>query len=130
MKKIILTTLSAIAVALCFTACKPEYTTYSGPNYILFSDTLYEMAVVDDEAYYEIPVVATRACAYDRNVAVEVIDAGSNALYTRVTELTFKRHVMSSATGSRLRAAFFVHEVSLYEYLCLFGRVRCVGQNS
>lgn len=80
MKKIILTTLSAIAVALCFTACKPEYTTYSGPNYILFSDTLYEMAVVDDETYYEIPVVATRACDYDRNVAVEVIDAGSNAI--------------------------------------------------
>ena len=80
MKKIILTTLSAIAVALCFTACKPEYTTYSGPNYILFSDTLYEMAVVDDESYYEVPVVATRSCEYDRNVAVEVIDAGSNAV--------------------------------------------------
>ena len=80
MKKIILTTLSAVAVALCFTACKPEYTTYSGPNYILFSDTLYDMAVVDDETYYEIPVVATRACNYDRNVAVEIIDAGSNAI--------------------------------------------------
>lgn len=36
------------------------------------------------------------------------IVAGRDALYTRVTELTFKRHVMSPATGSRLRAAFFV----------------------
>ena len=81
MKKRILTTLIAVVVvALCFTSCKPEYTTYSGPNYILFSDTLYDMAVVDDETYYEVPVVATRACDYDRNVAVEVIDAGSNAI--------------------------------------------------
>ena len=81
MKNRILTTLIAVVVvALCFTSCKPEYTTYSGPNYILFSDTLYDMAVVDDETYYEVPVVATRACDYDRNVAVEVIDAGSNAI--------------------------------------------------
>ena len=81
MKKTILTTLLAVvAIAFCLTACKPEYTTYSGPNYILFSDTLYEMAVVDDESYYEVPVVATRSCEYDRNVAVEVIDAGSNAV--------------------------------------------------
>lgn len=39
------------------------------------------------------------------------VGAGRNALYTRVTELAFKRHVMSSATGSRLRAAFFVRGV-------------------
>ena len=81
MKKNILTALMAIiAVVLCFTACKPEYTTYTGPNYILFSDSLYEMAVVDDESYYDVPVVATRACDYDRNVAVEILDAGSNAI--------------------------------------------------
>ena len=81
MKKIILTTLMAVVAAvLCFTGCKPEYTTYTGPNYILFSDTLYEVAAIDDESYYDVPVVATRACDYDRNVAVEVIDAASNAI--------------------------------------------------
>ena len=81
MKKTILTTLVAVvAVVLCFTSCKPEYTTYSGPNYILFSDTLYDMLVVDDETYFDVPVVATRSCNYDRNVAVEIIDAGSNAV--------------------------------------------------
>lgn len=62
------------------TSCDPEYTTYSGPNYIQFSDTLYEMAVVDDEAYFDLPVVATRSCSYDRTVAVEIIDAESNAV--------------------------------------------------
>ena len=81
MKKTILTTFMAfVAIALCFTGCKPEYTTYTGPDYILFSDTLYEIAVVDDESYFEVPVVATRSCDYDRNVAVEIVDAGSNAV--------------------------------------------------
>ena len=81
MKKMILTTLMAVvAIALCFTSCKPEYTTYTGPNYILFSDTLYEVAVVDNESYFDVPVVATCSCDYDRNVAVEVIDAESNAV--------------------------------------------------
>ena len=70
-------------VALVFTgltSCEPEYKTYSGPNYIMFSDTLYEMAVVDDEAYFDLPVVATRSCDYDRVVAVEIVDAKSNAV--------------------------------------------------
>ncbi len=81
MKKNIFTiTMALVAVVLWFTGCKPEYTTYTGPNYILFSDTLYEMAVVDDEAYFNLPVVATRACDYDRYIAVEVIDSGSNAI--------------------------------------------------
>ena len=81
MKKNILTIIVAfVAVVFWFTGCKPEYTTYSGPNFIMFSDTLYEMAVVDNETYFDVPVVATRACDYDRNIAVEVIDAGSNAI--------------------------------------------------
>ena len=81
MKKMIFTIIMAIvAVVLCFTGCKPEYTTYTGPCYIQFSDTLYEVAVVEDETYYDVPVVATTVSDHDRNVAVEVIDAGSNAI--------------------------------------------------
>lgn len=81
MKKNILTIIVAfVAVVFWFTGCKPEYTTYSGPNFIMFSDTLYEMAVVDNDTYFDVPVVATRACDYDRNIAVEVVDAGSNAV--------------------------------------------------
>ena len=58
MKKNILTIIVAfVAVVFSFTGCKPEYTTYSGPNYIMFSDTLYEMAVVDNESYFDVPVV-------------------------------------------------------------------------
>ena len=81
MKKNVLTiTMVLVAAVLWLTGCKPEYTTYTGPDYILFSDTLYEMAIVDDETYFDVPVVATCACDYDRNVAVEVVDSGSNAI--------------------------------------------------
>lgn len=79
-KNILILLMATMAVATWFTSCKPEYTTYDGPDYILFSDTLYEMAVVDDESYFDIAIVATHECGYDRTVAVEIVDAGSNAI--------------------------------------------------
>ena len=62
---------------------KAELPTYSGPEYILLSDTLYVLPIVDDEEYHNIPVVATKSCDYDRTVAVEIVDAGSNAIEGR-----------------------------------------------
>ena len=79
-KNILKIVIAFVSVVFWFTGCEPEYTTYTGPNYIQFSDTLYEMPVVDDEAYFELPIVATRACDYDRNIAVEVVDSASNAI--------------------------------------------------
>ena len=55
----------------------------STPDYIQFSDTLYVLPVVDDDEFHNIPVVATKACDYDRTVAVEIIDAESNAIEGR-----------------------------------------------
>ena len=78
--KLSMTLVAFVAVAFSFTGCEPEYTTYKGPDYIMFSDTLYEIAAVDDEEYFDLPVVATRACDYDRVVAVEIIDSESNAI--------------------------------------------------
>ena len=52
----------------------------STPDYIQFSDTLYVLPVADDVEYHNIPVVATQACDYDRTVAVEIVDAYSNAI--------------------------------------------------
>lgn len=75
--------LFVVAVAGLVGCGDTEYTSYKGPDYILFSDTLYVLPVVDDEEYHEIPVVATNACDYDRTVAVEIIDAGSNAVEGR-----------------------------------------------
>lgn len=49
--------------------------------------------------------------AIDFFVIIEyTISAGRDALYTYDTELAFKRYVISSVIGSRLRAAFFVEE--------------------
>ena len=59
-----------IAGVAGITGCgKADLPTYSGPEYVLFSDTLYVLPVADDVEYHNIPVVATQACDYDRTVA-------------------------------------------------------------
>ena len=72
----------AVAVAGSIVGCGDKFDILAptSPNYIQFSDTLYVLPVVDDEEYHNVPVVATKACDYDRTVAVEIIDAGSNAV--------------------------------------------------
>ena len=72
----------AVAVAGSIVGCGDKFDIMAPttPDYIQFSDTLYVFPVVDDEEYHNVPVVATKACDYDRTVAVEVIDAGSNAV--------------------------------------------------
>lgn len=60
--------------------CSEENATYSGPDYVMFSDTLQTIAVQSDDTYYDIPVTATTACDYDRTYSVEVVDKGSNAI--------------------------------------------------
>ena len=71
----------AVAVAGSIVGCNENWIfAPSTPDYIQFSDTLYVLPVVDDEEYHNVPVVATKACDYDRTVAVEIIDASSNAI--------------------------------------------------
>lgn len=60
--------------------CSEENAAYSGPDYVMFSDTLQTIAVQSDDTYYDIPVTATTACDYDRTYSVEVVDKGSNAI--------------------------------------------------
>lgn len=85
MKQILRNLCIVSALLLSFTACDTdaEYTTYSGPNFIMFSDTLYEFPVVTNGDTYQVEVVATRACDYDRTLAVEIIDSLSNAIEGR-----------------------------------------------
>lgn len=70
----------ALAVAVASSCNEGVSMTPSTPDYIQFSDTLYVLPVADDVEYHNIPVVATQACDYDRTVAVEIIDAHSNAI--------------------------------------------------
>ena len=73
----------SLAIVASITGCNDVELAYSGPEYVLFSDTLYVLPVADDEEYHNIPVVATTVCDYDRTVAVEIVDATSNAIEGR-----------------------------------------------
>lgn len=68
------------ALLLAFIGCDEERTLYTGPNYIMFSDSLFVLPVQNNEEYFELPVSATRMCDYDRTLAVEVVDKNSNAI--------------------------------------------------
>lgn len=75
----------AMPLLLCsavagLSSCDAEYQTYEGPNYIMFSDSMYIFPVQNSKDYFDIPVSATRACGYDRTLAVEIIDKNSNAI--------------------------------------------------
>lgn len=81
MKKcLIVLSLVLVLFQLLMGGCKEERAIYNGPDYILFSDSLYVFPVQNNEEYFEIPISATKACNYDRTLAVEVIDRKSNAI--------------------------------------------------
>lgn len=80
MKKTVKFLCAIIGVMLFTVACDEEYTTYSGPNYIMFSDTSYVFPVQNNEDYFDIPVAATQSYGYDRTLAVEIDESKSNAI--------------------------------------------------
>lgn len=83
MKKLIMGCMTAVAALMGFAECEQEKTVYSGPNYLMFSDTLYQYAVQESNEKFQVPVSATRSADYDRTFAVEVIDKESNAIEGR-----------------------------------------------
>lgn len=109
----------SVAVATGITGCgETEYTTYSGPQYILFSDTLYVLPVVDDEEYHNVPVVATEPCDYDRTVAVEIMDAGSNAIEGR--HYSLESNCITIKAGERVgnvRVRGYHSNIDIYDSL-------------
>lgn len=80
MKRLLRILSAFVAVMVIVTGCSNENVTYSGPDYVMFADTLQTIAVQDEETYYDVPVSATTVCDYDRTYSVEVIDKGSNAI--------------------------------------------------
>ena len=85
MKKILIgtTTMAALAAMTVFSGCEADRTTYSGPDYLMFSDTLYQCPVREADEVFNVPVSATRAADYDRTLGVEIIDKESNAVEGR-----------------------------------------------
>lgn len=91
------------------TACEQERTIYDGPDYIMFSDSLYVLPVQNSEEYFEIPVSATRASSHDRVIAVEIVDKNSNAIEGRHYELESNTLTIKAgelATNVRVRGVY------------------------
>ena len=80
MKKLLIGCMAAIAVLTTLSGCDQDKVTYSGANYLMFSDTLYTYAVQETNEIFNVPVAATVATDYDRTLAVEVVDWESNAV--------------------------------------------------
>lgn len=79
MKKILYSIIS-VAAAWGFVSCQEQYITYSGPEYMMFADTLSTHMVLSDGSTFSVPIASTVACDYDRTIGVEIVDAGSNAI--------------------------------------------------
>ena len=81
MKKFLNLLLATPVAAVIMVACQSdEGITYSGPEYVMFSDTVYTMPVQDKEETFSVPVAATTTADYDRNYAVEIVNEKSTAV--------------------------------------------------
>ena len=81
MKRLITGIVALTTLAVGFWGCNDlSRTTYSGSDYVMFSDTLSMYPVQDSEKWFEIPVTATNICDYDRSFGIEVDDKASNAI--------------------------------------------------
>lgn len=83
MKKLLIGCVAAVAALIGLVGCEQDKVVYSGPNYLMFSDTLYHCAVQETNEIFDVPVSATVAAGYDRTFAIEVIDRKSNAIEGR-----------------------------------------------
>lgn len=100
MRRRIITKFAVMAMALIMAGCEEDRTTYSGPNYIMFSDSLYVLPIQNNEEYFDIPVAATQATGYDRTLAVEIIDKNSNAI--EGVHYTLESNTITIKAGERV----------------------------
>lgn len=118
MKKIMTKLCSAAALLLAVAACDAEYTTYGGPDYVMFSDTMYVFPVQNSEEYFEIPIAATQTCDYDRTVAVEIVEQATNAIEGR--HFALEQNSVTIKAGERvgmLRMRGFHENIDVYDSL-------------
>ena len=80
MKKLLMGCMAALAALMSFVGCEQDKVVYSGPNYLMFSDTLYQYGVQESNEIFNVPVSATVPADYDRTFAVEILDKKSNAV--------------------------------------------------
>lgn len=118
MKRIISGICMVATIMLGLLSCDEEYVTYNGPGYIMFSDTMYVFPVQNDTDYYDIPVSATTACDYDRTLAVEVVEEGSNAVEGRDYELESNTiTIKAGELSTNVRIRGYHNEIDVYDSL-------------
>lgn len=83
MKRIFIGLFALVAVVVGLSGCDSDKTAYSGPEYVLFSDTLSYFPVQNSTDYFNVHVASTVACDYDRTFAVEVDNKKTNAVENR-----------------------------------------------
>ena len=72
-----------VAMTALSVGCKTGDFTYTGPDYLMFADTMYRYGVQQSNEIFNVRVSATRAADYDRKVGVEIVDRESNAVEGR-----------------------------------------------
>lgn len=70
-----------LATTIGWTACDSEQIHYEGPNYVMFTDSLFDMPITEDaERTFDVQVGTTQATDYDRYYAVDVDLTRTNAI--------------------------------------------------
>lgn len=80
MKKIFGYLLMLSAITCLIGACDSKEITYSGPEYVMFSDSAYVMPILEADTTFEVTVGTTTACKYDRNFTVDVMTGKTTAI--------------------------------------------------
>lgn len=82
MKRIFIGLFAVIATVVCFSGCDStkDRTMYTGPEYVMFSDTLSYFPVQNSNDWFKVHVASTTTCDHDRTFGVEVDEKRSNAI--------------------------------------------------
>lgn len=99
MKRFLLHILSLCAVMASLPSCTEHYITYDDKEYVMFADTAAMYVVREDILSFQVPVVSTVACDYDRTFAVEILDASSSAVEGR--DYTLQSNNFTIKAGER-----------------------------
>lgn len=81
MKRIISIMIGVVAMLAGAAGCQTRYTTYEGPEYIGFADSVFVCPVQSEGEAYSITVASTRPSDHDRTFGVEVVGMKSKAIY-------------------------------------------------
>ena len=101
MKQLLLGIAAIIMLAAGVSGCGDiDRTTYSGPEYVMFSDTLSVYPVQNSDDWFDIPVVATTVCDYDRTFGVEIDDKASNAIENK--QYVVESNTVTIKAGERM----------------------------